>query len=97
MEQKTVGIIATIVTVLLCGCPGLTILCFGGLGAVGAFLPDPSVDDPQSALLGGVLMVLVGTFLLVVPIVIGFFTLRARSTPARTQVIDYDEPIPPAI
>lgn len=97
MDKKTVGILATIASVLLCGCPGLTIFCLGALGAVGAYLPDTNIEDPQSALLGGILMVSVGTFLVVIPLVVAFLTFRAGSTPVRKQVIDYDEPIPPAI
>lgn len=97
MDQKTIGIIATIAAVVLCGCPGLAVLCTGSLASAGALLPDTEVDDPKMAMVGGLLMLCVGLLMLIVPFVVGYFTLRARPVPARTEIIDYDEPLPPAI
>jgi UPF0716 family protein affecting phage T7 exclusion len=97
MDQKTLGIVATIAAVVLCGCPGLALLCTGALAAAGASMPDANVEDPQSALVGGLLMLCVAALMLVVPLLVGYFTLRARPKLARAEIIDYDEPLPPAI
>jgi hypothetical protein len=64
---------------------------------MGAVLPDADIDDPQIALIGGVLMLCVGLLMVVVPFVVGYFTLRRRGVAASSEVIDIDEPLPPAI
>ena len=97
MDQKTVGIIATIATVLLCGCPGLAFMCTGAFATLGTFIPGAEIDEPQMAILGSFVMLCVGALMLLVPLLVGFFTLRRRNSPAASQIIDYDEPLPPAI
>ena len=64
---------------------------------MGALLPDADIDDPQVALVSGLLLLCVGLLMLMVPIVVGYFTLRPRDVPASREVIDIDEPLPPAI
>ena len=97
MDQKTVGIIATIVSVVLCGCPGLALLCTGALASGGTFIPDADIEDPEYALIGGLLMLCIGVLMLLIPVAVGFFTMRNRTGPASSQIIDYDDPLPPAI
>ncbi|MCI0521573.1 MAG: hypothetical protein L0Z70_15120 [Chloroflexi bacterium] len=99
MDKKTTGIIATIVAVLLCGCPGLFLLCFGAFFATVGQIPGAEVDvfnssDPGSAMGFGLGMVCLGLLLALIPVAVGFFTLRRKPAPA-VEVITPDEPLPP--
>jgi hypothetical protein len=67
MDKKTTGIIVTVVSVLLCGCPGLGGVCFGAVMALAGLVPGAEIDvfgssDPQSALVTGVVAFCVGIF-----------------------------------
>jgi hypothetical protein len=99
MDKKTTGIIATVATALLCGCPGLFLLCFGVLFATVGGIPGAEIDvfgsnDPGSAMGFGVGMLCLGLLLALIPVVVGFLTLRRKPAPA-VQVITPDEPLPP--
>ncbi|MDD2694775.1 MAG: hypothetical protein PHS96_02975 [Anaerolineales bacterium] len=98
MDKKTTGIIATVVTALLCGCPGLAAVCWGALAAIASFVPGADIDimgsrDPQSALTTGLGALCLGIVFIAIPVVVGFVTLRKK--PDETPVID--EPLPPAV
>lgn len=89
MENKNLGIAITIITVLLCGLPGLLSSCAGGLVAINSlFLEGPRSDLPLS--LG---LLFTGLIFLAVPIVAGIFIFRKRK-PSKVA-IQSDEPIPP--
>jgi hypothetical protein len=94
MDNRTKGIIATVATVLVCGCPGLFLCIFGGLAAAGApvttELNGISNTGPMSSTTAFVLLCL-GMILIVIPIAVGFFTLRNKPAPKGTG-----EPMPPA-
>ena len=97
MDKKTVGIIATVVTALLCGCPGFFGICGGSIAAVVSFVPGAEIDmggssDPTTALISGIGALCVGVIFLAIPIVVGFLTLRRKNE----EIINSDEPIPPA-
>jgi hypothetical protein len=99
MDKKQVGIIATVVTALCCGCPGLFSMCFGAVGALASFVPGAKIDmfgskDPKAALLYGVLSLCGGIIFLAIPIVVGVVTLRKKPEVAETPVSN--EPVPPA-
>ncbi len=94
MDNKTKGIIATVATVLLCGCPGLFICIFGILIAVGA--PVTTTLNGQSSTQTfpptyGFVMLCLSLIFIAIPIVVGFLTLRRK--PAAPS---NNEPIPPA-
>lgn len=97
MDQKTLGIIATITAVLLCGFPGLALLCLGGFGVAGTLIPDAQLDDPRTALIGSLMILCVGVLMVLVPVGVIFFIQRNRKTSASAEIIDYEEPLPPAI
>ena len=90
MDKKTVGIIATVATSLLCGCPGLVFCIGGALTAVG-------LGTYQADLLGlggtgktpplyGVGGLCLGIILIAIPIVVGVVTLRNKPAPKADQV-----------
>jgi len=100
MDKKTTGIIATIVAVLLCGCPGLISLCMGLMFALVGGIPGAEIDmwgsnDPQSAITFGIAAICLGVLFVAIPVVVGFVTLRNK--PAPVAVSAPDEPLPPAI
>jgi len=93
--NKNTGTIATVVAALLCGCPGLLALCWGGLSAVISFVPGADINiggssDPRSALTAGVGSLCLGIVFLAIPVAVGLFTLRKK--PETNEVID----VPPA-
>jgi len=97
MEKRTAGIIATVVTVLLCGCPGFFMVCWGAIAALVSFIPGADIDiggssDPTTALISGFGALCLGVVFVAIPIVVGFFTLRKK--PEALPISD--EPIPPA-
>jgi hypothetical protein len=94
MDKRTTAIIATVVTGLLCGCPGLAILCFGAFAVPISFTPGAQIDvlgsnDPQSLLTTGIVGLCLGILLIAIPVVVGFTTLRNR--PAAAGMV-----VPPA-
>lgn len=97
MNNKTPAIIATVVTALLCGCPGLFLLCIGPMFAIISQIPGAEIDifgsqDPNSALTTGIVLLCLGVIFVAIPIVVGLVTLRKK--PAKsTSPEDY---IPPA-
>jgi hypothetical protein len=104
MDKRTAGIIATVATALLCGCPGLASLCFGAMFAVVSQIPGAEIDmfgsnDPAQALNTGIIAILIGLIFIIIPIAVGFIMLRRKpeTAPAPPPVSPPDEPVPPAI
>lgn len=94
MDKRTTAIIATVVTALLCGCPGLAILCFGAFAVPLSFTPGGQIDvfgsnNPQSLLTTGIVGLCLGILLIAIPVVVGFTTLRNQ--PAAADMV-----VPPA-
>jgi len=83
MNNKNTGMIATIATALLCGCPGLLALCWGSLSAVISFVPGADINvggssDPKSALFAGVGTLCLGILFIAIPVAVGYFMLRKK-------------------
>lgn len=102
MDRKSVGIIATLTTALLCGCPGLIGLCFGAVMALVGAIPGAEIDvwgsnDPGAAIAMGLGMLCMGVIFVAIPIVVGIITLRPQPAQAVIKSVSPDEPIPPAI
>ena len=97
MDKRTTGIIATVVTALLCGCPGLFGLCWGAIAAFASFVPGANIDiggssDPQAALFTGIGALCGGLLFIAIPVAVGYFTLREKPETSPMS----DEPLPPA-
>ena len=95
MDKRQTGIIATVATALLCGCPGLFAFCWGGLAAAVSFMPGADIDmggssDPTAALFAGLGSLCVGILLIAIPVAVGFFMLRKKP-----EAPVSDEPVPP--
>jgi len=99
-DKKNVGLIATVVTGLLCGCPGICVCLYGTMfsffgGTYTSDLPGSyyTGDLPPTV---GYAMLCVGLIMVLIPISIGgytFFTQRKD----KAEVVDLDDPVPPAI
>lgn len=96
MNTKNANVIATIVATVLCGCPGLLGLCFGGMTLVAGFTPGAEIDifgstDPDSATGTGALVLCLSLIAIAMPVIVWFATRRKGAIAS----ID-DEPLPPA-
>jgi hypothetical protein len=99
MDKKTTGIIATVATGLLCGCPGLIGLCMGLMFVVVGGIPGSNIDvfgssDPKSAMTFGIVSLCLSIIFIAIPIVVGFLSLRKK--PSAGETVTPNEPIPPA-
>ena len=100
MENKTVAIIATIAAVLLCGCPGIFLCVFGAITAMGN-MPYSVTDFAGNTSTGsmptswGFAFLCVALIFILIPIAVGFFTLRNK--PASAPIVPPSGPVPPSI
>ena len=101
MNKKNVGIIATIVAMLFCGCPGLCLGLFGAIAATGQMpytsdLPYTSdFGNPYSETVPsylGFVGLCLGLIFITIPIVVGVLTLRNKPE----KPASFNEPLPPA-
>ncbi|GAB4541992.1 MAG: hypothetical protein Fur002_11440 [Anaerolineales bacterium] len=95
MEKRQVGLIATIATTVLCGCPGLFMCFFGGVSVLASMMPNAEIDvlgssDPAAATTMGVVFLCLSLIFIAIPIAVWFFTLRKRPEAALPN-----EPLPP--
>ena len=86
VKKKTGAIIATVATALLCGCPGLGGVCWGGLSAIISFIPGANIDiggssDPNTAFMWGLGSLCGGLIFVAIPIVVGVLTLKKKKEP----------------
>ncbi|MBI5951425.1 MAG: hypothetical protein HY865_07190 [Chloroflexi bacterium] len=96
MDKKSTGMIATIAAVVLCGCPGLIMCCLGATSVFASQVPGADIDvmgssDPASAMTMGLVFLCLSFIFILIPIAVGFFTLRKKP-----ETIVSDEPLPPA-
>ena len=95
MDSRSKGILATIASVVLCGCPGLFLCVFGAAITLGAPVNTEFNGVSNSTALPpalGAVLLCVALILLLIPIAVAFFTLRKKPAPA----IITNEPLPPA-
>jgi hypothetical protein len=92
MDKRTVGMISVAITTIFCGLPGLAGLCIGPLAIWGATLPENSLDpgDTSLAIGGGIFILVVSLLFVVLPVVIGWLTLKGQ----KPKSLDLSEPIP---
>lgn len=94
MNNKNTGMIATIASVVLCGCPGILMCLFGAISTSASFMPGAEIDimgssDPASATTMGVVTLCVSVIFIAIPVAVWFFT---RKKPG----VSGGEPTPPA-
>lgn len=101
MENRQAAVIASLITAILCGCPGLIGICFGSMTVFAGMIPSPETDfggqsDTQVVLITGIAMLCLGLLFVAIPALVGYFTLRRKPLPS-AEVIDVDESIPPPL
>lgn len=94
--NRTTAVILTVVSALLCGLPGLGLICFAVLGLVGINMPgfyeqNPGAT-PQQGLLGVGAFVCFGILLLIIPTLVGIFSFKM----SKPQEPTINGPLPPA-
>ncbi len=81
MQNRTMGIVITAITAIMCGCGALLSCIFGGIIASGTpFDVTTSSGTSQQTFpptIGFVLLCL-SFLLIIVPVAVGFFTLRTK-------------------
>ena len=96
MDKRTTGLIATIATAVLCGCPGIFICLFGALTAAG----QGTFNDQSLSPSVGFVLLCLSLLFIAIPVVVGIVTLRKKpeaSVPAPVVVEPIDnDPLPPA-
>lgn len=95
MNNRTTGIVVTVIAVLLFGCPGLICLCSGAIAAIMGLSGDPNyyfgVDtEPTSTLIGGLFFICLSVVLIAIPIIVGFLTVRRKTQPDGDEVVMID-------
>lgn len=95
MKNRNTGILATLASVILCGCPGLFLCIFGAFTATGNMPYSTELNGitntgtlPPTA---GFVMLCLSLIFILIPIAVGFFTLRNRPAASSSN-----EPTPPA-
>lgn len=88
--NRNVGIALTIITVLCCACPGLIACVFGGL--IGAGVPfTTTVNDVSSVQTlpasYGFGLICLSIILILIPIIVGFVTLRKKPVAVDSSVV----------
>jgi len=82
--NRNTGLIITIVSVILCGCPGLFSCFWGLIASVVSFIPGADIDiagssDPMAALVSGLVAIVIGVVLVAIPVAVWFFLVRGKS------------------
>ena len=82
MEKKTVGLIATIGTTLVCACPGLCLCLWGVMGISGTPIDVTGFDGQTSSEPMGtglaIGLLCVSLIAIATPVAVGFFTLGKK-------------------
>ena len=95
MDNRTKGIIATVAAVIFCGCPGLFLCIFGAATATGSMPYTTELNGISGSgtlpATSGYVMLCLSLILIIIPIAVGFFTLRNKPAAPTSN-----EPMPPA-
>lgn len=95
--NKTTAIIITVLTSLCCGLPGLGLICFGGMAAMGTQMPEVMANNastPEEVMLGVVMFLCGGLILLVIPVIAGIISFRMIKP---EEPAYFGENVPPAV
>lgn len=84
MNNKTGGIVVTLAAALLCGLPGIILSCMGVIAIAGGQSPEVAADAAkwQSTMTGALAFLCGGAVFILIPMVVGFFSLRKKSSPS---------------
>ncbi len=80
--NRNTGMIATIASVVLCGCPGLFMCLFGALTAAGRGTFNDSNLPPTV----GFVLLCFSLIMILIPVGVGFFTLRKKPEASASEI-----------
>jgi hypothetical protein len=90
MQNKNTGIIATVATALLCGCPGLFLCIFGAVTATGNMPFTTEVNGISNSgtlpATTGFVMLCFSLLFILIPVGVGFFMFRKKPEAAVEEV-----------
>ena len=92
--NRTTAIVITVVSALLCGCPGLALAALGVMAAFGSQMPEVMLQNPnspQDVLLGSGMFICIGGVLILIPVIAGILSFRY----AKSSEPGINEPFPP--
>ncbi len=94
MDKKTKGIIATVTSALLCGCPGACVILFGAISAAGFGTSEFNGSTSSISSGYGYAVLCFGIIMLLIPIVVAVLSFMPKKNKDEDLI---DEEIPPAI
>jgi len=94
-ESKTGAIIGTVAAILLCGLPGLCILCPGGVAILAGLVTDENVGYTMPTW-SGVALLCVAVIFIAIAVLVPVLTLRKKKDKAPVEVLPPQDPLPPA-
>ena len=97
-ESRTGPIIGTVAAIVLCGLPGLCLLCPGGVAALTGYFKYSNVGFDLPTWTGGVFLCLSVIFI-AIAVLVPVLTLRKKKAAAEAatpEVLPPQEPLPPA-
>ena len=95
--NKTIAIVITVIVALCCLCAALFACIFGGMIVAGQPINTPINGETTQQVYPptyGVALLCLSVLFVLVPVAVGFFTLRKK--PAQVETVPPDEPLPPA-
>jgi hypothetical protein len=86
-DKKRIGLIVTLVTVFLCGCPGLIAVVVGGGAAISG--------NTQSIVGSGlsIAAICIGVFLVAIPVAAGIYTCRQSQRSDELEDVEIPPPL----
>ncbi len=97
-EKKTGAIVGTVAAIVLCGLPGLCLLCPGGVAILAGMVNDENVGFSLPQWTGAAFLCLSVIFI-AIAVVVPVMTLRKKKAApeaAPADVLPPQEPLPPA-
>jgi cell division protein FtsX len=99
-ESRTGAIIGTVAAIVLCGLPGLCLLCPAAVAIFANRFPDPSSSYGGTlSPVWGILPLCLSIVFIVIAVLVPVLTLRKKKVPtepAPMDVLPPQEPLPPA-
>jgi hypothetical protein len=84
MDNRTKSMIATIASVVLCGCPGLFLCIFGIAAAMGSGTYTLGTDSGNIPPMYGYVLLCLSVLMILIPVGVAFYTLWKK--PGSTDV-----------
>jgi hypothetical protein len=99
-ESRTGAIIGTVAAIVLCGLPGLCLLCPAAVAIFANQVPNPSSSYGETlSPAWGILPLCLSIVFIVIAVLVPVLTLRKKKAPTEPTPVDIlppQEPLPPA-